>query len=296
MDLHYKQEVTVGLLVIVAIVMVFGGLTFLTGRSFGGAGHTTFAARFENIAGLGVGDPIHVSGVRVGRVGDIDLQAVNDVVVYLEVSDAVRPHVDARAAVRAIDAFGAMFVDYVPGRSDEFLREGQVITGSRDVGLMETAADVATQASDVLAGAGAVLSPRTADDIHETLGATRRAMNVIAQLGSGPMVREATATLEKLSSVAAKLDSILGSPDLARSLAQLDEIAESLNEMVVGLGNATNALAAVIEKVDADSGTLGRLVNDTTMYNEMIRLTTSMRLLLDDMRERPGRYFSLKVF
>jgi phospholipid/cholesterol/gamma-HCH transport system substrate-binding protein len=77
---------------------------------------------------------------------------------------------------------------------------------------------------------------------------------------------------------------------------QLDEITESLNEMVVGLSGATQALARIMEKIDSDSGTFGRLVNDTSMYNEVVRLTTSMRLLLDDMRERPHRYFKLSVF
>ena len=43
-------------------------------------------------------------------------------------------------------------------------------------------------------------------------------------------------------------------------------------------------------------GTLGRMVNDTTLYNELVRLSRSTRLLLDDIRERPGRYFHISVF
>ena len=222
MDLHYKQEVTVGLLVIVSIAVLFGGLTFLSGKSLFGTGKVTFASRFENISGLGVGDPIQISGVKVGRVAGIDLQDVNQVVVHMEVSGEVRPHVDARVLVRALDALGAMYVDYVPGRSPELLRDGQTISGSRELALVETAAAVAGQASDVLVGAGALLSERTATEIHETLDAVRRAMNVVAQIGSGPAVREATRALERLASVATRLDSTLASPDLARSLAQLD--------------------------------------------------------------------------
>ena len=122
----------------------------------------------------------------------------------------------------------------------------------------------------------------TADDVHETLVAAQRAMNVVAQLGSGPLVTSATRALSRLASAAEKLDSTLASEDLSRSVRQLDEITESLNDMVVGLSGATQALARIMEKIDSDSGTFGRLVNDTTMYNEVVRLTTSMRLLLDD--------------
>lgn len=296
MDLHYKQEVTVGLLVIVSVAVLFGGLTFLSGKSLFGAGKVTFAARFENISGLGVGDPIQISGVKVGRVAEIDLQDVNQVVVHMEVSGENRPHVDAKLLVRALDALGAMYVDYVPGRSQELLRDGQTISGSRELALVETATVVAGQASDVLVGAGALLSERTATKIHETLDAVQRAMNVVAQLGSGPTINQATLALEALANVAARLDSTLASPDLARSLAQLDEITENLNEMVLGLGTAAQALGRMMLKMESDTGTIGRLVNDTTLYSEMVQLTTSLRLLLDDMRERPGRYFHLKVF
>lgn len=294
MDLHYKQEVTVGLLVVAALVLLFGGLTFLTGKSFGDK--VMFGVRFENIAGLGIGDPVTISGVRVGRVSDVDLQGVGDVVVHMEVAASVRPKVDAQVAVRTLDAFGAMYVDYSPGRSDQALDDGQILLGTRDLAIMETAATVANQASDVLSGAGALLSERTADEIRETLTATRRAMNVIAQLGSGPVVREAGRALERLSSVAGRLDSTLGSPDLARSVAQLDEITDNINEMVLGLGQATQALARMMERMESDSGTFGRLLNDTTLYAEMVETARSLRTLLDDIRERPARYFHLRVF
>jgi phospholipid/cholesterol/gamma-HCH transport system substrate-binding protein len=296
MDLHFKQEVTVGLLVVAALAILVGGLTYLSGKSILGARTLTVPVKMENVAGLVEGDPVHISGVRVGRVSGINLKDVGDVVIYLDISKSVRPRVDAKVLVRPLDAFGAMFVDYYPGHSEELLAEGQMLTGTRELPLTETATAMAGQASEVMTGASALLSQRTADDVHETMLATQRAMNVVAQLGSGPLVAEATEALKRLSSAAERLDSTLASPDLNRSVAQLDEITENLNEMVVGLGSATQSLAQIMSKIESDSGTFGRLVNDTAMYNEVLRLTTSMRQLLDDMRERPQRYFNLKVF
>jgi phospholipid/cholesterol/gamma-HCH transport system substrate-binding protein len=296
MDLHFKQEVTVGLLVVAALAILVGGLTYLSGKSILGARTLTVPVKMENVAGLVEGDPVHISGVRVGRVSGINLKDVGDVVIYLDISKSVRPRVDAKVLVRPLDAFGAMFVDYYPGHSEELLAEGQMLTGTRELPLTETATAMAGQASEVMTGASALLSQRTADDVHETMLATQRAMNVVAQLGSGPLVAEATEALKRLSSAAERLDSTLASPDLNRSVAQLDEITEKLNEMVVGLGSATQSLAQIMSKIESDSGTFGRLVNDTAMYNEVLRLTTSMRQLLDDMRERPQRYFNLKVF
>jgi len=68
MDLHYKQEVTVGLLVVAGLVVMIGGLTYLSGKSIFGSRTMTFGVQLPNVAGLVQGDPVQVSGVRVGRV------------------------------------------------------------------------------------------------------------------------------------------------------------------------------------------------------------------------------------
>ena len=296
MDLHYRQEVTVGLLVILALTVLVGGLTWLSGKSIAGAGTIGFPVRFENVSGLSQGDPVQISGVRVGRVANIALQGVGEVIVTLEVNESVRPRVDARAAVRPLDAFGAMYIDYQPGRSEQALGPEQILSGRREAPLMETAEDIAGRARGVLTGVEDVLSPETAAEIRATMNAARRALNVMAQLGSGALVTEATTALERLSRAAGRLDSTLASPDLSRSVAQMDEIAENLSEMTEGLAVSTQALGQVLQKIESDRGTLGRLVNDTTLYVELVQLARSMRLLLDDVRERPGRYVNIKVF
>jgi phospholipid/cholesterol/gamma-HCH transport system substrate-binding protein len=296
MELHYKQEVTVGLLVVVALVVMTAGLAFLSGKTLFGSGTTAFAVKLTNVSGLVEGDPVHISGVRVGRVAGIQLRGVEDVILHLEVARSVGPKVDAKVIVRPLDAFGAMFVDYFPGQGQEALAEGQMLTGQRDLPLTELAGAMATQAGDVLNGAGAVLSQRTAEELHATLEAAQRALNVVAQLGSGPLGHDAQLAMANLASATSRLDSTLASPDLTKAVRQLDEITDNMNDMVLGLADATRGLATIMGKIDSDSGSLGRMVNDTTMYAEVVRLTTSLRLLLDDMRERPQRYFNLSVF
>ena len=296
MDLHYKQEVSVGLLVVAGLAVMIGGLTYLSGKSIFGNRTLTFGVQLTNVAGLVEGDPVLISGVRVGRVAGIRLRGVEDVVALLEVHRSVQPKVDAKVFVRPLDAFGAMFVDYFPGQGPETLADGQMLQGERELPLTELAASMAADASGIISGAGAVLSTRTADDLHETLVAAQRALNVIAQLGSGPLGRDAQEAVASLASAASRLDSTLASPDLTRAVAGLDEVTENLNEMVVGLSDATRGLAMIMAKIEGDSGSLGRMVNDTAMYAEVVQLTKSLRLLLDDMRERPQRYFSLSVF
>lgn len=296
MDLYYEKELKVGVLVIVAVTVFAVGLLWLSGRTIGPQSTVVVPVRFTNIAGLTPGDPVRVSGVKVGQVANVVLEDVGNVMVYLEVRRANRPHADAQALVASADFFGEKYVDYVPGNAPELLREGQVITGTREVAVTEAAANLTTRAADALAGVQSLLSQRTADDIHNTLVSLERTLRVVAQIGEGPTVSEARATLGAVQRLAVRLDSTFAKPDLGKSMDQMDEMATSLKEMADGLKNATTALGSILQKMDSGQGTLGKAVNDSTLHHDLIETMRSLKLLLDDFRERPGRYINVKVF
>lgn len=296
MDLYYKQELKVGVIVIVAVTVLVTGLLWLSGRTIGAGSTVTVPVRFSNVSGLQPGDPVRISGVKVGRVANVVLEDVGNVTVYLEVSRANRPRTDAKALVASLDFFGEKYVDYVPGNASDVLRDGQVITGQREVAITETATNLTSRAADALAGVQTLLSERTAEDIHRTLVAVERTLNVVARLGEGPTVGELRETLGAVQRLAVRMDSTLAKPDIGKSLDQVDEIAASMKEMSDGLGKATTSLGSILEKMDRGQGVLGRAVNDSTLHDDLHETLVALRKLLDDVRERPGRYLNVKVF
>ena len=114
MDLTYKQEVGVGAFVVIGVAVFLVGMFWLTGQSLRTSG-MSIDVMFESVAGLKQGDPVLVSGVKKGRVARVSLERVHSVRVTLEISKDVRPHIDASAAVAAMDLFGAKFVHESPG-------------------------------------------------------------------------------------------------------------------------------------------------------------------------------------
>jgi hypothetical protein len=76
----------------------------------------------------------------------------------------------------------------------------------------------------------------------------------------------------------------------------MDEIAESVQEMADGLAAVTQNLAMMLELMQSPDGSIGRALTDTTLHTDVHELLVSMRLLLDDIRERPGRYVNVTVF
>ncbi len=295
MDLYYKQEVSVGLLVIVAAAILFGGIVWITGRSFG-SGRTEFAVEFTNASGLQGGDPVLISGVRVGRVANIVLEDVGRVRVVLEVNSQEAPRMDARAVIKSIDFFGAKVIDYYPGQSSEMLPEGRVLTGRRETELTQTATGLADQAGQVLTGLQGFLSPEMATQVRSTMSAAQKSLETLTRVADGPLATDAGRALQALADMLVQLDSTVSDPNLRKSVRQLDEVMDGLNQMTEGFSNMSNSLASILQKIDDGEGSIGLLVTETELHDEMVSTMRSLRELLDDMRERPSRYFKITVF
>lgn len=296
MDLYYKQELTVGGFVLAALVVLVGGLMWLTGQSLGGGGRVIVPVQFSSIQGLTEGDPVMISGVSVGRVAQVRLEAVGRVIVRLEVSERVRPRTDAQASIRSLDFLGAKYVQYQPGEAEALLEEGQTIIGNEERDLATGATELTDQASAVLQGSRDLLSPETAHQIRATLAAAERAMDAVERIGSGPIVSEAESAITSFNAAAHSLDSVLSNPDLHRSLAEMDEIAIGVKEMTQGFSGVAQNLSLMLETMRSPDGTVGRLLTDSTLYVDMHETMVSLRMLLDDLRERPGRYVHVSVF
>src|SRR5689334_21231241 len=161
MDLHYKQEVSVGLLVIAAIALFAGGLAWLSGKRIGPSRDVTVPVRFADVLGLKSGDPVLIKVFKVGTVDNIVLENMNQVVVYLRVGQDYRPHADATAQVASLDFLGAKFINYLPGVSSEILPKSAILTGAREMGVAEGAAGLAQRATEAIAAAQSIFNQRT---------------------------------------------------------------------------------------------------------------------------------------
>jgi phospholipid/cholesterol/gamma-HCH transport system substrate-binding protein len=296
MDLYYKQEITVGVMVLAALAIMFGGLLWLTGESLTGRGMMTVKVRFETVSGLNQGDPVQISGVNVGRVSRVRLQRVGSVMAELQIREEVRPKIDAGAEVRSLDFLGSKFVAYSPGLAEDFLDPDSVIAGVNETELSESAVSLAEEATRTLNRAQAIMSEEVVEQVQSTLAAAERALTVFSDVGEGPIVNDITESLRSVRSAAASLDSIVSDPSIKESVRQLDEITEGVREMTDGLAAVTQQLALLVEQVRSPDGSIGRALTDTTLYNDMHEVLVSLRKLLDDVREHPGRYVNVKVF
>lgn len=298
MDLTYKQEMGVGGMVLAGLVLFVVGLFWFSGRSIR---HEGIVAKvvFTSVAGLKEGDPVQISGVKVGRVSKVSLERVGRVMVTLELSGdpRVRPRTTATAAVSSVDLFGAKVIDYSPGpETDSFLPPTSVIVGTKTEELSDIASGVATNANELIGNAKGLVSPRLSDDIHNTLLATQRGMAALTDATKGPLVAQSTRALAELESVMARFDTLLANANVQKTGMRMDTLTANLSRLTGQLATSTATLDTLLSKISRGQGTLGKMATDTTMYGDIHKTLDALTNLLNDLRERPGRYLTVKIF
>jgi phospholipid/cholesterol/gamma-HCH transport system substrate-binding protein len=290
-DLTVRQEVSVGALVIVGGVLLVALLFWLTDRRVAGRG-TDVTIQFTNASGITTGQGVQVSGVKKGRVKAVQLVSVGKVLVTITVDADVAPRLDASASVVALDFLGNKIIDYVPGERAEPLPANTVIIGSMKKELADMASNIATRADELIGNATALLSNQLARDVHNTMVATQRAMDVLSKAGSGPLLEQTTRTLGATERIMVRIDSILGSSGGKR----VDTLTANLAQLSAHLGSATAALDTLLGTMNRGEGTLGRVAQDSMLYHNLNETLTALSALLKDLKERPGRYLTVKVF
>jgi phospholipid/cholesterol/gamma-HCH transport system substrate-binding protein len=120
---HSRTDILVGIFVLVGLVCL-GYLAIRLGKLelFGAQGYVVFAD-FASVAGLKLGDPVEIAGVRIGKVEGMGL-ADDRARLRLRVSDDVKLQEDVIASVRARGLIGDKFVLLAPGGSDKIIPPG----------------------------------------------------------------------------------------------------------------------------------------------------------------------------
>ena len=293
MELRYRREATVGAFLIVAALVFAFGLMWLRGLSLS-RGETVDVV-FADVVGLKVGDPIRTSGVAVGTVKSILLDHPGRVVVQLELTHKQAPRSDAKATVRSLDLFGARYIDYQPGTAAAALPAGQAVRGELESGFGEMAQNLATQGSAVLTNAAAMVGPENNRELRATVARAQRLLDDLrGSVASG--TREGVSTLQALRQLLQRIDLLASDPAAQQSLANVRSATANLAEISETLRHTTRAMDSIVAKVNGGRGTMGQLVNDTTLLAELRRTNRHLDSLVTDFMANPKKYISLHVF
>ncbi len=291
---HARAEIWLGLLVIVSAAMLTWGYFWLTGQPLTERGYTLLI-ELTHSSQLERGDRVRVAGVEVGSVTGVDLVATDRVIVRLRVRRDVRLPRDSRALIQSVGFFGDLSVDLMPGSSTALLSAGDTIAARTGTGMLGLAGEIGDKAESVLTQLDRLLADSTIEDVHGTVIALRGTITELERLVN-VNGDEFAALSRSLRQTAESLEKSLGGPAVEGAVADLEETAATLAEAAESLKATARSIESVAAKIDRGQGTLGKLVNDPSVYEELRSALRSTSALTRDIQENPGRYMKFSVF
>ncbi len=288
MEKRNRNIIGLGALTAVALVLFVWGMYFLLGNPMLRQG-MDLVVWLDDGAGLKRGDRVHMQGVEIGTVQSMALNR-NGVFAGLRLNQVLELPEDTRATVTG-DVFGAHTVDLLPGNSTEPLESGDTIRGAPVPQLLSMAGTLGARAEGVLSSVDALLSPQTIADVQATTevmpDAARELQAAFVEL------RRASSALSRST---ANLEQAQAGDRLAAALDEVQQSARALTTAAERMQSSLESFGSITDKIDSGAGTLGMLVNDSTLYHEMNNTLREIRALATDVRERPTRYFNVRVF
>jgi phospholipid/cholesterol/gamma-HCH transport system substrate-binding protein len=291
----YNKEIQIALVAIVGVIVLFYGLKFLKGLSF--SADSNYYVKFKDISGLSVSSPVYANGYRVGVVENIiyDYEGRDDIVAVVGINNEMRMPKGTTADIVS-DLLGNIKLELKLGdRAAGIITPGDTLSGGQGLGAMAKAAEIIPQVQSLLPKLDSILvsvnallaDPAIANSLH----------NIDHITGS------LTNTSNELSRLTASLNKQM--PQMLENaggvLANANTLTRSLNEMNLAatmqkVDNTLRNVEQMTAKLNSNDGTLGLLMRDAELYNNLNATMMHADSLMIDLKQHPKRYVHFSVF
>lgn len=240
MENNLKTQFRVGLFLSIGLVLILGSIFMLGGERAFFKKYTTLHAHFEQVQGLAEGSMVSFSGITIGNIKEIRILPERNLIdLVLQIDNEFMPRVTEGSLVeiRTQGALGDKFVFLIPGDPKaKPLSEGSIIEvakASDILGILSERGNEAERIFDII------------NEMHhfaKTLNSENRTDKILANLAS------ATVKIDKTATATQKLAESFADGKLKSTMDRLD---------------------SVMNKLDRGQGTLGALINDPAVHDQI---------------------------
>ncbi len=321
-----SRETRIGLLVAVAVAVFVIGFKYLKGQNVLSNDYL-FYAEYANVDQLAPSNPIIKNGLEIGTVRDVYMKESDPtkIVVEMTVDGSLNIPKDAVATIISTGVMGgkAIILEYTTNcetagncaDSGDYLRGstkgliGSLLGEPKDVSAyvdvvrdgMIAVVDTLDEKIDSTSEIGKTFASlqATLNNLERTTGRLDRLMarssgNLERTLSS---VESLTANLaqnnEKITGILTNVNEMTASlnrADVGKTVTVATAAMEELKKVMTNADAAVVKLSAVMDKANSENGTLGKLLNDKELYDNLNEVSNSVTLLTSDIREHPERY------
>lgn len=303
MILKITREVKTAILVIGSILLFFWGYSFLKGKNLFDTTRKFYVV-YDNVEGLAPSAAVTINGLTVGKVNTITIQEkTGKLLVEIQMDNEVPVAKSSTASIYEPGFIGGKQIAINPNFEDtNYAKSGDYLQPKVVLGLTasleKNLAPIQEKLDKVLANADAllvnlndVLDANTKSNLKKTIAELNTTMTNFSSV-SGNLDKVVADNKEKLGSVVTNLDKTTGnfakiSEDLEK--AKLGATVENLEKTLVSVNK-------MMADMESGKGTMGKLMKDEAMYNNLTKASKEIELLLQDLRLHPTRYVNVSLF
>lgn len=295
----------IGLLVIAAIVIVYFGIEYLKGNNiFKPANY--YYTKFDNVAGLSQSAPVTLNGFKVGLVREIDINYSSPGKVNVEMSlDKGLRLPEGTEALLTTDMLGTSTIELILGSGEKSVKVGSTIPGRQGDGLMsKVTGDILPAVGDIMPKIDSLLTSLNDIVANPAINNSLNHINT-AMANIETSSQQLSVAMKSMPSVASDAQVTMSnvrkmSESLTTIAADLTAVAGKLKEMPLeqtmeNVYQTSQTLKELMTQLSDKNSTLGKLLNDPTLYDNLSRASSSLDSLLIDVKKNPKRYISIKL-
>ncbi len=294
--MKFTKEIKIALVAIAGLVTLFFGLNFLKGLNIFSSEEIYYLS-FKDITGLSASSPIYADGYRVGVVKSIDYDFSNRDGIRVEagINPELRIPKGSRAEIVS-DLLGNIQVNLLLANNPrERMHSGDVIYGIINDGAMGKVKEMIPAIEKILPKLDSIMyslnlllaDPSIARSIHhvetitENLAVTSKELNTMMvglNRNVPGMFHKANEVLNNVNTVTSTLAKV----DVATTMARVDATLQNVEQLSM--------------KLNSNEGTLGLLMRDPSLYNNLNSTMRNADSLLVNLRSNPKRYVHFSLF
>jgi len=306
-----SNETKVGALTAISITLLILGYSFLKGNDLFSSDNK-FYARYDKVDGLTVSKPVMINGFQIGRVSKMQLQPDGSTQVEFKIKPQYDIPKNTVASLESTDLLGGKAIIFVLGDDKTIAEDGATLQSTMEKGLSEKIAPLQRKAEQLMTKFDTVLlnvntimnkdfqhnvdrSFKSIANSLETLeGTTKKVDNLV-----GTQSTRISAIMANAESISANLKN--NNETLTHIMTNFDNVSSNLAKADIQqtLENANKAVAELqtaVNKVNSGQGSLGQLLNDEKLYNNLESASKNLDNLFIDLKAHPKRYVSFSVF
>ena len=291
----YNKEIQIAVVAILGVIVLYYGMQFLKGLSL--STDSNYYVKFKDISGLSASSPVYANGYRVGVVENIiyDFEGGNDIVAVVGINNEMRMPQGTTADIVS-DLLGNIKLELRLGdRAAGILTPGDTIVGGQEQGAMAKAAEIIPQVQSLLPKLDSILvsvnallaDPAIANSLHNIDQITGSLTNTSRELNrlSASLNQQMPQMLENADGMLANANTLtrnLNEMNLAATMQKVDNTLRNVEQMTA--------------KLNSNDGTLGLLMRDPGLYNNLNATMMHADSLMIDLKQHPKRYVHFSVF